>query len=442
MHATQVAEINEFLVLDAIRTSQGVTRPELARSLGLAPASISRIVQRLLVSGLIEEVRRTPNGRGRTPQLLHFVARAGAVIAIDLGGTRCRGALADLSGEVLADISLPTAPSAEGAVGTLLDCVGMLRTRAEAEAVPIESVAVGIPALIDPATGLAVAGPNVHWHGFDLLGSIDRAITEPFTVDNDVNLAALGQAWRGEGRGVHSFVTLSLGTGVGGAVVIDGHVVRGRNNAAGEVGHLVVAAGRGDHGAQADFEEVASGPGLRRRANELLQAKRASRLVPGRFDTPDIFAAAAAGDAVAQQVVEELLEHVAMAIVDVTAVLDPDRVILDGSVGRALAAWLIPLRAQVMRGVYVAPDVAVSSLGSDATIVGAIAAGLGLLAERRTPEPLRRPHGPRRLPPRLPPGSPPHDLPIGDAHVSSSRLVRAHDAAPAHAPSQGRDPGS
>ena len=162
----------------------------------------------------------------------------------------------------------------------------------------MRAVVVGIPAVIDPGTGLATAGPNVHWQGFDLMGILAAEVAEPFEVDNDVNLGALGQAWRGAGRGVHSFVTISLGTGIGGGIVIDGHLIRGRHNAAGEVGYLPV--GGGGTRRRAAAASVRRGR-LRGRRVRSGAARPAERLIAdGRltsltadFAVADVFAAAA-----------------------------------------------------------------------------------------------------------------------------------------------------
>src|SRR3984957_5859358 len=217
------AELNTFLVLDAIRSRGQATRRELGTDLSLSAASVSRIVKRLLMAGLIAEEPGAGAVRGRTPTVLRFVGAAGGVIAVDLGGTRCHGALADLAGTPVAEDFRPTGEGSSAAAA-LLDCMAALRASPQARALPVRAVVVGIPALIDPRTGLATAGPNAHWQDFALMGILARSLPEPFEVDNDANLSALGQAWRGAGRGVHSFVTMSLGTGIGGGIVIDGHL--------------------------------------------------------------------------------------------------------------------------------------------------------------------------------------------------------------------------
>jgi glucokinase len=388
MDVRNIAELNSFLVLDAIRSHGEVTRRQLAAELGLSDASVSRIVQRLLQAGLVAEEPGGKPARGRTPTVLRFVGAAGGVIAVDLGGTRCHGALADLSGTPVAEDFRPTGEGRRAAAA-LLDCMTALRASTQARDLPVRAVVVGIPALIDPHTGLATAGPNVHWQDFDLMGILADHLAEPFEVDNDTNLSALGQAWRGAGRGVHSFVTMSLGTGIGGGIVIDGHLISGRHNAAGEVAFLPVGSGPGSPRDGYGFEEVASGPALRNQAASLIAAGQKSGLAAD-FSVSDIFAAAAAGDQVGLRVVGDLVAHVAAAVVGTTALIDPERVILDGSIGRALEPWLPDICAAVGARVFRAPEIVISQLGSNATVLGAIARALAMVAEQDAPVTLGR----------------------------------------------------
>ena len=130
MDVGNIAELNTFLVLDAIRSHRVATRRQVGRELGLSDASVSRIVKRLLASGIIEELPGTaPSGsphspaRGRTPSMLRFVGPPGGVIAVDLGPTRCHGALADLAGEILATDFWPVG---DDALATLLTCIEAL----------------------------------------------------------------------------------------------------------------------------------------------------------------------------------------------------------------------------------------------------------------------------------------------------------------------------
>jgi glucokinase len=394
MDVRDTNELNEFFVLDAIRESGELTRGAIAERLGLSPASVSRIVRRLIEDGVVSESAGTSPGPGRNSGIISFNSRAASVISVDLGGTKCHGALADLTGAILKEDYRAT-HGPDGPAGALVGSIAVLRAHAEQESLPVRAVVVGVPAVPDPDTGLVTAGPNVDWSGFDLAGLMRRHVANPFRIENDVTLAAIGQAWRGEGRSADGFVTLSIGTGIGGALVVNGMIVRGRHNAAGELGWLLTSRDQLDApaGEVAGLEAVASGPALTRRARELLEAGGESTLAGTDVSGAAIFTAAAGGDALARQVVDELLDHVAMAVVALVAVLDPDCVILDGSVGRALEDYVDDLCARVAPRVPSVPEIRFSRLGPNATVIGGIACALSLQREQDAPEHLSRMRG-------------------------------------------------
>jgi len=289
-----------------------------------------------------------------------------AVIGVDLGGTKCSAVLADGSGAIV-DRVHRSSGALPDPVDVLLGVLADLRAAAAERRLEVRAVAIGIPAFVDPVSGLVVGGWNLGWEQFDLRARLDPVVREPFALENDVNLAALGEARVGAGVGATSFVTVSLGTGLGGAVVVDGQVLRGRHGAAGEIGFLMADRGQLRRPGLMGMESRVGGRWIAARARELSAGD------PVLEDAAAVFAAAGRGDAVATQVLEELLEHVAMTIVDVTAVVDPERVVLDGSIGRALEPYLAQLVQLVEPSVLYPPDIRVSGLQPTAVLAGAVA---------------------------------------------------------------------
>jgi glucokinase len=389
-HAAML-EVNEFLVLDLVRDRGETTRPEIARELGLSASSVSRIVGRLIRSGLIAESAGSTEVPGRPRARIVFNHRAGCVIGVDLGGTKCQAALADLSGTILHEIRRPTHGDAEP-YPTLLGAIRDLLAEAHRRGLPVLSVAVGVPAILDAASGVAVSGPNVQWEDFAIVPRLAADVGVPVIVENDVNLAALAHAWRGDGRRASDFVTISIGTGIGAAVVANGRLVKGRRNGAGEIGYLTLSASRLHRplaGGVGDFEERASGPGIARRAAErLASSSQPSRLRSTEVTPAAVFRAAAHGDEVAQQVIEETLDDVALALIAVASLLDPEVIIIDGSVGRSLEPYLDRLSQRITARLWSAPRLAVSSLGSDSTVIGAVAAALQSVRRKAAPSSL------------------------------------------------------
>jgi glucokinase len=375
-------ELNEQLVIDHVRTRARTTRPELASELGLSAATVSRIVRRLVDRGVVrEEPGKSTGGRPRTSIAIN--AMSGGVIGIDLGGTKCHGALADLSGTILAEDERVIAE--EGSpFEALVASIDHLARRQERGDAPLAGLAVGVPAVVDRVTGEAIGGHHVQWQGFPLLTELQRRLDIPFVVENDINLGALGHAWKGDARGLADFVVLSLGTGIGAGIVVDGRLVKGHSNAAGEVGHMVLersmllAPRAGEMGA---LESLASGAGLAELARRMLEDgswRPASHEGGDAVGSHDVIAAAAAGDAFAAGIVAAITDHVAMAMIAIACVVDPQVVILDGAVGRALGGMAPRIRRLVARHVLAPPEIVVSSLGKEGTIIGAIAAALQL----------------------------------------------------------------
>jgi glucokinase len=386
-----MSALNESLVLDYVREHSQTSRPAIARDLGLSAASVSRIVGRLIREGLVTGSANPADGPGRPASRVSFNHRAGCVLAIDLGGTKCHGVLADLAGDVLAEDVRPT-NGAGSPYQTLLASIAALT--AQASTAPLVAAAFGVPAIIHPLTGVVLEGPSVLWRDFPLADELRRTLKVPFVVDNDVKLSALAQAWRGPGRGVADFATISIGTGIGAGVVANGELVRGRNNVAGEIGYLIV---RPDQLTErpADrlggLERVISGPAIARRARALLVADPASAgdLDPGQVTSEQVFAAARANHPVACRVVDEVIETLLIGLIALTVIAGPSLIILDGGVGRSLEPYLDRLRAGLAAQLPWVPQLAVSHLGPNATVVGAIATALWLDRQRAAPE-LRR----------------------------------------------------
>jgi predicted NBD/HSP70 family sugar kinase len=380
-------EVNEFLVLDYVREHDPTSQTDVARALGLSAASVSRIVGRLRADGLVADAGTQRSSGGRPRALVSFRRDAGAVVAVDLGGTRCHVALADLAGTILMEEVRPT-HSAGDAFSTLVAGIDSMRREAEVRGMPVVALAVGVPGILDPESGLARDAPYVGWDDFPVVERLARAVEIPFVVDNDVNLAALAHAWRGDGRRIDNFVTLSVGTGTGAAIVSGGRLLQGHHNGAGEVGYLVVRRellGQPITAGLGAFESRASGPGIAARARELVISGHSSSLMPDQITPEAVLSAAAEGDQLARSVVDELIDDLAMAIVALASTVDPELIILDGGLGRSLGPYLDLLLARVAPSVPSAPRIVISSLDHEATVIGAVAAALELARRRAAP---------------------------------------------------------
>ncbi len=303
------------------------------------------------------------------------------VAGIDIGGTGTKIALVDAQGTILARTAIPTDPG-RGPEDTLRRIVAAVRGLAAGEGRQIAGLGVGVTGPVDPLSGV-VDNPYTlgGWPPTDLKTPLGEALQVPVAVDNDANVAALGEAWLGAGRGFRRVVMVTVGTGVGVAAVLDGVVQRSVDGRHGEAGHMPIdpegpecyCGGRGC------LEVLASGTALDRRTADLARRGEGvvSRLAggdPGKAGARLLFEAAAAGDAAAGAEVERAARWLGLGLVTLAATLTPDVFVMAGGVSRNLGALLPGIRDELHRRRAMIPSdvpVLAARLGDDAGPVGA-----------------------------------------------------------------------
>ena len=362
-------DLNERTVLDAIRSGAPISRAEISRRAGISKPTVSLALQSLLDAGLVRETQPDPGRPTYGATFFEVVPEAGLVLGLDLGARFLRGAICDLRGEIRArqDVELDGA-DAEGAIDAI---AGLRLSLAEASGLPadrIDGVVFGVPGVVDADTGRLRLATNVPGlEGREWAEDLRTRLELPVTVENDINLAAVGERWRGMARGVEDFVFLSVGTGLGAGLVLRGELHRGRNGAAGEVD--LVAAGRDE-----EIDPCASA--VSALAERLVSENGAGTTLRPPYDARSIFAAARAGDEIARKVVEEEARRIALHIAPVSAVTDIALVVLGGGIGVNADLLLDPIRDRLNGWLPYPPRVEVSSLGDAAVLTGALAVGL------------------------------------------------------------------
>jgi predicted NBD/HSP70 family sugar kinase len=371
--------INERTVLELIHRQGPLSRAQAARVSGLSKPTVSLALSGLLESGLVREVGRSRGERGPSAVLYELNPNAGWVVGIDVGRKWVRAAIADIAGTIVArrDERAKVASAK-----TLIGQIGAIARRLAGEAGvswdQVTHAALGSPGVFDPAHGYVAMAPNLPgWGRHGLVEAVRGELGTNVAFENDVNLAALAERAHGHGRNVDNFVFMSVGTGIGMALVIDGQLYRGAHGAAGEVAYMPL--GMGDPHDPANrrrgaFEEAAAAAGVVR------MAKKLGMRMP---QTPEtIFVAARRGQAVASRVVEMEAARLALAIATVTPVLDPELVILGGGIGRNGDLLLEPIERELRQLLPFRPRVVVSALGEDAVLRGAVAIALSVARDR------------------------------------------------------------
>ena len=370
--------INARTILERIQRSGPVSRAQVARDSGLSKPTVSLGLTALLDAGLVREVGRSSGRPGPSAVLYELNPAAGWVAGIDVGRRRVRAALADITGAVVARRDERARASS---ARTLIGQIGAIAHGLAAEAGigwdQVHQVTVGSPGVFEPVRGAVTLAPNLPgWGRQGLLSRLRDELGDRIGVENDVNLAAEGERWRGLARGVANFAFLSVGTGVGMGLVLDGNLYRGTTGAAGEVGYLPVGADPYDRQVRrrGAFEEAVNGAAVVRGAAAagLARARTAKQ----------VFAMARKGDPLAGRVVEAEASRIALGLAVVTAVVDLELVILGGGVGGNADLLLAPIERELRALSPLRPRLAVSALGEDAVLQGAVATALAVAQQR------------------------------------------------------------
>jgi len=368
-------EYGEQAVLETIFRKGPITRPEIAAATDLSKPTVSAAVSRLVQEGLVHAAGTRAGQRGRKPVAYVVSSRAGVVVGADIGGSNVRVAAADLLGEPICDLKKPTAKDGGRAVGVqILEMVSEVFDRASA--VHGRPLALGIssPGVVDQASGRVTSlaynvAPN---GGFDPLEVIRDRFDLPVLVENNVNLAAVGEKWFGLARGVETMVFIAVGAGVGMGIIIDDELVRGAHGAAGEICYLPLAVDPFDprHRLHGGLEDEIGAAGIVAAFNE-----RRGPDDPELEAVHEVFERADAGNAAAQSVVDYVASRLGTAIATVCAILDPDLVVLGGGIG-ANPALLRPVRGAAAALVPITARIETSQLDDRAALQGAIAVAL------------------------------------------------------------------
>ncbi len=283
------------------------------------------------------------------------------IVGIDLGGTNIVvGTVAEDGSELVGLVTASTLPE-EGADAVLARMVQLARaSMAQAGGKEIAGVGIGAPGPLDTARGVVLVTPNLGWTNFPLRDRVSAALGLPATLDNDANCAIFGEWWRGAARGSDHVVGLTIGTGIGGGIVLWGEIYHGASDIAGEIGHMTVDLdGRrckcGNYGC---LEAYASGPAIAARAIEGITAGADTalpRYVAGdlsRLTAQVVYEAAHEGDDFAQEVVRDTARFLGAGVANVINLFNPEVVVICGGVTLAGDKLFVPLRSEVKRRAF------------------------------------------------------------------------------------------
>ncbi|MBI0576338.1 ROK family glucokinase [Neobacillus cucumis] len=309
------------------------------------------------------------------------------IVGVDLGGTTTKLAFLTTSGEILQKWEIPTDNSDEGrnitgniakAINEKLASLGENKNR-------LIGIGMGAPGPVDYENGVILNVVNLGWkENYPLKEQLEVTTDLPAAIENDANCAALGEMWKGAGGGAKDLVCVTLGTGVGGGVIIGGNIVQGANGAAGEIGHITAVPNGGapcNCGKTGCLETVASATGIVRLATkEILKGDLKGELAEkqaanGRINAKDVFDAARNGDQMAVKVLDEVTFHLGLVLANIGNTLNPQKIVIGGGVSKAGDILLNSVKQQfnqfAFSSVKESTELALATLGNDAGVIGA-----------------------------------------------------------------------
>jgi len=371
-----IRSINADLVLRLCRDAGPISRAEIARRSRLSEPTVSEQVASLIQRGLIREAETGASTRGRRPTLLRFVPDAALAIGVDLDGEAIHVGLVDLTGALIREVRQPLRNRGVGWVSrTISSAVKQLVTRRDAGR--LAGIGIAVPGVVRPESHLISHAPSLAWEDVELREPVKAATGLPTWVENRANAAALGEFWCGIGEGLRDLVFVTIRIGIGAGIVLNGEVYRGVSGAAGEIGYMVVD--RTSLTQQTDgfgaLEALASAWAMVARVRRTRSGGHRSPRSQCTALTPTaIIRAAASGNRRAARAVRETVEALGLAIVNLAAVLNPDLVIIGGSITEGNDQLIGEIRTVVGRLIPAPPQIMSSSLSGKAALLGAASA--------------------------------------------------------------------
>lgn len=352
----------------ALLRARSATRPQIAEATGMSKPTISAAIAALEQVGLVREDGQIVGATGRSPVVYSLNATARLVAGIDVGGVNTRAAIADLRGHILAEHAEPT--DSDRVIEQVSALVSRLKSRVRrlsGRRPDLTATVLSTPGVITKGSLVRLAY-NVHPGGTLDYSALPARIRSPLRVENNVNLAAIGEHRVGAARSARTFLQVSIGAGIGVGIIYDGRLLRGHNGAAGEISYLPIGAR--PLGAQIDtgnYESATAAGGLLERAQ--------SKAWPDRppHDVAELFAWAADGVETAHRLVTDEGTRIGLAVVAARTIIDPELVVLGGGIGRN--ELLIPPVTEVCERLLPVPcPIVTTELADRGSLLGAVTA--------------------------------------------------------------------
>jgi glucokinase len=368
-------QTNAQQLLRLLRESGPCSKADLVRASGLSAPTVTNVVAHLASAGLVEPVGEGDSTGGRPPDIIRFRAERGCVIGVEIGPDFLRFLLADLDGHELgrAKATLSWHLSKPAAVCTQIgkEVRTLLRKQKKAEN-QLLGVVVGVPAIVNLKEGFVLSLSTLKgWNNVPLGSLLSRELKCQVIVENDTNLAAEGEHYRGAAQGERNFVFITIGEGVGAGIFLDGNIYRGAQWSAGEIGYLRVPHISREHPTIHGYgrlEKVLGAPGIMR---SWRSSRKRSRTNPKASRAAEVFDLAAAGNALARKILLQRATILSDVVLDLALILNPSAILLGGEVG-SHPRLLQEVKSLLKGSEFALVRVGLGALGSTAVLWGAV----------------------------------------------------------------------
>lgn len=307
------------------------------------------------------------------------------VIGIDLGGTKINGALADLEGKIISQYTMPTnaAEGEEAVLGRIVMVIEKVMELADKNTDSIKAIGIGSPGPLDAKKGIIITTPNLPFRNFQLVKPLVEKFNIPTYLDNDANVAAIGEYMLGAGKGTKNMIYMTVSTGVGGGAILDGKVYRGGTSNALEIGHMTIVpdgpkCNCGNYGC---IEALASGTAIARQAKESIENGEETSLKNyEKVTSYEVYIEAEKGDKVAREILDRSFNYLGIAVANTITSFDPEMFVIGGGVSQMGSVLFDKVKEVVNKRCFKAMSefckIVPAGLGTDAGVMGAVALAL------------------------------------------------------------------
>lgn len=364
--------MNQKNVLLCIKRNDGISRAEIAKVLSLSKPTTSKLVQELIDEGWVyEEWREEVNSLGgRRPLSLFFNEKSKYIFGIDIGGTNVEVALVSLTGKVIEKTTFSTQQHlGVQLIEKLVDSLYKLMKKQNLSDSKILGIGIGVPGITDFEKGIVIDAPTLGWCNYPLRQVLEEKLSYPIYIDNDVNVSVIGEKWQGAAKNKRNILKVMLGTGIGCGMILENELYRGASYAAGEVGYMVTDQSALNKGYTSMFagygflDNHVGGPAIASQMNKHLSKEN-------EVTARQVFELAREHHPQAEKIVQDMIEHLSFALMNMIAVVNPQCIVIGGGIAKSLPPYLPRIQATIEKYIPIACEILFSEQ-EDMSVLGA-----------------------------------------------------------------------